>query len=310
MPEPTTSAALDNNTAATTTLTSKSSEDLANLLDVQFKKWMIQERDLPMPVAAIKALIEVVKRTEATTMSGLTIEVEKAMALLKKYNDNSVSLIAGCELFSRFITRMSGDGLDFEECKNRIIEGSMNFVQMADQKKQKIALLGVQFIHDGAVVLVHSYSRLVIGLLSEAAKANKRFTVYVTQSQPTNSGKWTADKLKELGIPVQIVLDSAVGYIMHRVDMVIVGSEGVIENGGIINQIGTYQIAVVAKAANKPLYVAVESYKFVRLFPLNQYDFLAGSSYLRLLNNFESTPPEDQESSDLIMDISDRKSVV
>ena len=35
-------------------------------------------------------------------------------------------------------------------------------------------------------------------------------------------------------------------------------------------------MAIVAKAANKPFYVAVESYKFVRFFPLNQYDLPPG----------------------------------
>lgn len=37
-------------------------------------------------------------------------------------------------------------------------------------------------------------------------------------------------------------------------------------------QIGTNQIAVCAKAQNKPFYVVAESFKFVRLFPLNQRD--------------------------------------
>lgn len=37
-------------------------------------------------------------------------------------------------------------------------------------------------------------------------------------------------------------------------------------------QIGTNQIAVCAKAQNKPFYVVAESFKFVRLFPLNQQD--------------------------------------
>lgn len=37
-------------------------------------------------------------------------------------------------------------------------------------------------------------------------------------------------------------------------------------------QIGTYQLAVMAKALNKPFYVVVESFKFVRMFPLNQDD--------------------------------------
>ena len=37
-------------------------------------------------------------------------------------------------------------------------------------------------------------------------------------------------------------------------------------------QVGTYQIAMVAKALGKPVYVAVESYKFVRSYPLAQSD--------------------------------------
>lgn len=58
----------------------------------------------------------------------------------------------------------------------------------------------------------------------------------------------------------------------HSVDMVLVGAEAVVENGGIINKLGTYQIALVAKALNKPMYVAAESYKFARLYPLSQRD--------------------------------------
>lgn len=37
---------------------------------------------------------------------------------------------------------------------------------------------------------------------------------------------------------VIVVLDVVVGYIMEKVDFVIVGVEGVVENGGIINKIG------------------------------------------------------------------------
>lgn len=48
------------------------------------------------------------------------------------------------------------------------------------------------------------------------------------------------------------------------------GAEAVVENGGVINKLGTFQIAVCAKAMNKPVYVAAESYKFARIYPLNQ----------------------------------------
>ena len=37
-------------------------------------------------------------------------------------------------------------------------------------------------------------------------------------------------------------------------------------------QIGTYSMAISAKAMNKPFYVVAESFKFTRLYPLNQQD--------------------------------------
>lgn len=43
--------------------------------------------------------------------------------------------------------------------------------------------------------------------------------------------------LKKLNIPCTLILDSAVGYIMERVDMVMVGAECVVESGGIINKV-------------------------------------------------------------------------
>lgn len=69
-----------------------------------------------------------------------------------------------------------------------------------------------------------------------------------------------------------MILDAAVGYMMEKVDLVLVGAEGVVESGGIINRVGTYQMAVMTKAVNKPFYVVAESFKFVRLYPLNQED--------------------------------------
>jgi translation initiation factor 2B subunit (eIF-2B alpha/beta/delta family) len=34
-----------------------------------------------------------------------------------------------------------------------------------------------------------------------------------------------------------MILDSAVGYVMEQVDMVMVGAEGVAESGGVINKV-------------------------------------------------------------------------
>lgn len=68
----------------------------------------------------------------------------------------------------------------------------------------------------------------------------------------------TYEALVAAGIPCTIVLDSAVAYVMDNVDFVLVGSEAVVESGGLINAVGSNQMAIIAKAANKPVYALAE----------------------------------------------------
>ena len=44
-----------------------------------------------------------------------------------------------------------------------------------------------------------------------------------------------ACELIDSGIAVTLVLDSAVAFIMEKIDLVLIGAEGVVESGGIIN---------------------------------------------------------------------------
>jgi translation initiation factor eIF-2B subunit alpha len=51
---------------------------------------------------------------------------------------------------------------------------------------------------------------------------------------------------------------------MDQVDFVLVGSEAVVESGGLINAVGSNQMAIIAKAANKPFYALAERSALLR----------------------------------------------
>ncbi|PUZ67185.1 hypothetical protein GQ55_3G412900 [Panicum hallii var. hallii] len=138
--------------------------------------------------------------------------------------------------------------------------------------RKTIAMLSQDFIYDGCTMLVHGYSRVVLEVLKLAASNHKLLRVLCTEGRPDRTGLRMSNELAALGIPVKVLIDSAVAYSMDEVDMVFVGADGVVESGGIINMMGTYQIALVAHSMNKPVYVAAESYKFARLYPLDQKD--------------------------------------
>lgn len=180
-----------------------------------------------------------------------------------------------------------------DEIKNIMLNRGQLFLKKLLEARNIIANQGSQFVIDGSVsvnwktnpksrisikpfsfqrVLTHSRSRVVLETLILAAKSHKRFHVFVTRSSPDNTGETMCAELLKAGIECTLILDSAIGYVMESVDMVFCGAEGVVESGGIINRIGTYTMALCAREMKKPFYVLAESFKFTRLYPLNQRD--------------------------------------
>jgi methylthioribose-1-phosphate isomerase len=98
-----------------------------------------------------------------------------------------------------------------------------------------------------------------LGVVRAAWRAGKRIKVIAKETRPLLQGaRLTAWELKREGIPVTVVVDSAVGHIMARgeVDAVVVGADRIAANGDTANKIGTYTAAVLAHEHGVPFYVA------------------------------------------------------
>lgn len=238
-----------------------------------FTRIVMRDPDTSAGVAAIKTLLEFLNQDKQSgTLAGLRANLKDAINCIKKTNQSATSVSSACELFLRFITLSSSmEQRDFEECKKSLIQRGNIYLNAMELARQKISGTCQSFIRDGSIILTHARSRTVLRALQDAA-ASKRFEVYVTESCPDKSGYEMKKELQLKNIPCTVILDAAVGYIMEKIDLVLVGAEGVVESGGIINKIGSYSMAVCAHTMNKPFYVLAESFKFVRLYPLNQQD--------------------------------------
>ncbi|WVF67078.1 hypothetical protein IAT40_001823 [Kwoniella sp. CBS 6097] len=238
---------------------------------IQSYKRAIEDDKVPHPIAAILALVELIEASTASTVTGLATELTIGRQALIN-TQHSLGVRAGCQLWERFFALSMG-GEDFPAYKRSLISQGRSFCAItAPQCRERIAELAVGFLRDDCVILTHSYSRTVIQTILRAHKQHKRIRVYVTEARPTCLGMRTHQVLTANGIPCTVVLDSAVAYVMERVDMVLVGSEAVVESGGLVSSVGTYQVALVAKAMQKPFYALAESYKFLRHYPLSQTD--------------------------------------
>jgi len=87
----------------------------------------------------------------------------------------------------------------------------------------------------------------------------KKFHVYVDETRPLLQGsRITAFELYKADIPATLICDNMAAMVMKqgKVDAVIVGADRIAANGDTANKIGTYGLALIAKAHQVPFYVA------------------------------------------------------
>lgn len=237
---------------------------------LKFQQLQANNVDASLPLLAALALVQHLRETKISTNAEFERASEEACANIKSLQPNRVSMIAGVHLF-KSILKTPLDAKDFNSWKEKILFLIESRIREFVYAREECAYKNVHFLRDDRTVLIHSYSRSVMELLKSAVNANKRIRAFVTEARPSiGTGMKCINELNQLGIPCELIPDTAVGYIMERVDVVLVGAEAIVQSGGLINQIGTYQIAVMAKAAKRPFYAMAEHYKFIPLYPLNQ----------------------------------------
>ncbi|MGB5963001.1 MAG: S-methyl-5-thioribose-1-phosphate isomerase [Coleofasciculaceae cyanobacterium] len=106
-----------------------------------------------------------------------------------------------------------------------------------------------------------------LGVVRSAWRDGRLARVYAGETRPRLQGaKLTAWECVQEGIPVTVITDSMAAHCMKQglIDAVIVGADRIAANGDTANKIGTYSLAIIAKAHNIPFFVAA---------PLSTVDF-------------------------------------
>ncbi len=106
-----------------------------------------------------------------------------------------------------------------------------------------------------------------LGVVRSAWRDGRLARVFADETRPRLQGaRLTAWECVQEGIPVTVITDSMAAHCMKQglIDAVIVGADRIAANGDAANKIGTYSLAIVAKAHNIPFFVAA---------PLSTVDF-------------------------------------
>jgi methylthioribose-1-phosphate isomerase len=98
-----------------------------------------------------------------------------------------------------------------------------------------------------------------LGVIRTAHKQKRGIHVFADETRPFLQGaRLTAWELQKSGIDVTLITDNMAAHMMQRgeIQSVIVGADRIAANGDTANKIGTYGLALLARAHDIPFFVA------------------------------------------------------
>ena len=137
----------------------------------------------------------------------------------------------------------------------------------------EIGRYGADLLSDGQGVLTHCNAGglataeygTALSVIFTAQDQGKQVHVYVDETRPLLQGsRLTAWELSQRGIDATLICDSMAAQVMRegKIQAVVTGADRIAANGDSANKIGTYSVAVLAKAHDIPFYIAAPSSTF------------------------------------------------
>ncbi len=156
---------------------------------------------------------------------------------------------------------------DADALPGRLLDAAGQLAQADLAVNRRLGREGAALLAQGARVLTYCNTGMLatggygtaFGILRSAHEQGRGIHVVACETRPVLQGaRLTAWELGQNGIPFTLITDNAAGALMRarEIDAVIVGADRVAANGDVANKVGTYTLAVLARAHSVPFYVA------------------------------------------------------
>jgi len=219
--------------------------------------------------AAAFGLALTASNSKSKTRTELISELERSAGILRKTRPTAVNLSWALD---RILNRARDSPQDPRKTAALVVEEALKIADEDVAANRSIGRIGATLIAERDVVLTHCNAGALatvdygtaLGVIRRAVEEGKNISVIATETRPRLQGaRLTAYELQRDGVPFVLTTDNAVGYLMRKrmVDKVIVGADRIVRDA-VINKIGTFTIAVLAREHGIPFYVAAPKSTF------------------------------------------------
>ena len=218
-------------------------------------------------VAAAYGVVVGVQEEIALNQTISQAEFDNIIAKLAATRPTAVNLFWALERLKKRGYSGLKNGLNgIELCNHLLKEADLIFAE--DERDHRLlGKNGAELIPEKARILTHCNAGSLacadygtaLGVIRAAHTAGKEIQVFADETRPLLQGsRLTTWELLKDKIPVTLICDSMAAHCMAKgmIDLVIVGADRIAANGDSANKIGTYSVALAAKAHNLPFYIA------------------------------------------------------
>ena len=191
----------------------------------------------------------------------------EAHDVLARSRPTAVNLRWALERLTALRTGLLAEGRDAAGIAARLLEEAHAVTAEDLAACRAIGRHGAPLVPDGLGILTHCNAGglatagygTALGVIRAALESGKRCAVFADETRPWLQGaRLTAWELLQDGIPVTLLADVAAPSLLRsgRIGCVVVGADRIAQNGDVANKVGTYGVALAARAHGVPLLVA------------------------------------------------------
>ncbi|RXZ84181.1 S-methyl-5-thioribose-1-phosphate isomerase [Paenibacillaceae bacterium] len=220
------------------------------------------------PAIGIAAAFGVVLGSRsAESRSDWLAAVKQHAEYLATSRPTAVNLFWALDRMTAKADQLAVSDLTVDQCKTELLEEALAIRSEDEETCRSIGEHALSLFSDGMGVLTHCNAGglatakygTALAPFYVAQERGISLKVFADETRPVLQGaRLTAFELQQAGVDVTLICDNMAGMVMSKgwINAVIVGTDRVAANGDVANKIGTYSVAVLARAHGIPFYVA------------------------------------------------------
>lgn len=254
----------------------------------------IKNPDTSVGIAIIRILTAAIIESSSTTVMGVDQEISQLLDAIQKACPAIPAHFRGAAQVFRAGMSKASEAKN-ANWKSLFVDHANQCLADAERILNLMPEVCQPFLQHGMTILTRGFDPMVASVLKHVAKHCGELHVIITEGRPHNDGVKLAEKLKDTRLKVTVIPDSAVGLWMNKAQAVLVGTDLVLGDGGLLAPVGTYNLCALASISRRPVYCVCETFKFMRRYVLAQSDLV---QYQRNVD-YEPTGLQDGETVDV-----------